>query len=67
MSQPYTDWELVESKKYDTYQYLILRVTDEKGTVLKGWVYAVGGTIWLEEENVDSLRIALMTHGRQLG
>ena len=33
MSQPYTDWELVESKKYDTYQYLILRVTDEKGTI----------------------------------
>ena len=41
MSQPYIDWDLLEHRNFQTYQYCIFRITDaDKRTTLKGWAIA---------------------------
>jgi hypothetical protein len=67
VSQPYTDWELIESKKFESYQYMIFNVTTEGKTIMKAWVYALNGTIWQEGTDLQNLRAACQNHGRQLG
>ena len=67
MSQPYIDWDLLEHRNFQTYQYCIFRITDaDKRTTLKGWAIAPNGLIWLEDEVLDNLRLACIQHGRQL-
>ena len=68
MSQPFIDWELIESKKFDSYHYMIFNVTtDDDKTFLKAWVYARNGEIWLVDNDLSNLRAACQFHGRQLG
>ena len=66
MSQQFIDWEMIESRKFDTYQYSILRVMDKDGRrMFRGWVYATNGSTWLENEIIDNLRSAMIEYGRQ--
>ena len=68
MNQPFIDWELLESQKYESYQYMIFNViTPEGKTLMKAWVYAQNGTTWLEGSEIQNLRSACQNHGRQLG
>lgn len=71
MSQPYTDWEVVEEKTYPYFRYMIIKVILANASVeYRGVVVTKPGTNWqiehkLEHTELHVLRILLLTIGQQ--
>ena len=69
MPQPFIDWKLVESRRFDRYRYeLIYALRPDQSRIYRGFVvFANGKDYWLEHESIDALRAQLMELGRQGG
>ena len=72
MSQPYTEWEIVEAKDFGIYKYHIMKIVDTDGHVTyRGWMSSPSRSTVLSEGNaqksdsLDAVRSALVTMGLQ--
>jgi hypothetical protein len=67
VTQKYVSWQHLEAKDNGAYRYEILEAyTPDNTKIYKGFVvFKNGGDYWLENDNRDSLRMALITLGQQ--